>query len=149
MGNNAKAVKILKYTNPTSGKRQYFYAECRRPLGFDASLASSPNILNGFVIHTGDEASSDSSYLLDLTPETSSWNDPGLIVGSSFTDAVSGVTLTPEVPCSNSLNGSIYVSYGALACVRGVPDITIAPTTNQTIAARSIRQLHTLGEKQR
>jgi hypothetical protein len=45
------------------------------------------------------------------------------------------VTLTPEVPCSNSLNGSIYVSYGALACVRGVPDITIAPTTNQTIAA--------------
>jgi hypothetical protein len=135
VGNNAKAVKILKYTNPTSGKRQYFYAECGRPLGFDASLASSPNILNGFVIHTDDEASSDSSYLLDLTPETSSWDDPGLIVGSSFTDAVSGVTLTPEIPCTNSLNGSIYVSYGALACVRGAPDITIAPTINQTIAA--------------
>lgn len=135
VGNNAKAVKILKYTNPTSGKRQYFYAECRRPLGFDANLSSSPNILNGFVIHTGDEASSDSSYLLDLTPETSSWNDPALIVGSSFTDSVSGVTLTPEVPCTNTLDGSINVSYGALACVRGAPDITISPTTNQTIAA--------------
>ncbi len=131
VGGGSKALKILKETNPTTGKRTFFYAECRRPLGFDSGLSTNANILNGFVIHTGDEASGDSSYLLDMTPVTSSWSDPALAVGQSFSDPISGITVTPEVPCGDSLTGSINVNFGALACVRANPDITISPAQNQ------------------
>lgn len=129
-----KAVKILKSTNTSTGKSAYYYAECRRPLGFDAGLASNTNVMTGFVVRTGDEASTDSSYLLDMTPETASWSDPALRVGYSFDDPTSGVTLTPEFACGDNTSGSIQVTYGPIACVRGVPDITISPSTNQSIA---------------
>lgn len=135
LGNNPKAVKILKSTNTSTGKSAYYYAECRQPIGFDAGLSSNANVLNGLVIHTGDEASGDSSYLLDMTPATSSWNDPALVTGLSFTDPASGVTLTSEVPCSNTLNGHIGVAIGPMACVRANPDLTISPTANQSISA--------------
>jgi hypothetical protein len=58
-----------------------------------------------------------------------------LVTGLSFTDPASGVTLTSEVPCSNTLNGNIGVTIGAMACVRANPDLTISPTTNQSISA--------------
>ena len=135
LGNNPKAVKILKSTNTSTGKSVYYYAECRQPIGFDADLASNPNVVNGLVIHTGDEASGDSSYLLDMTPATSSWSDPALVAGLSFTDAASGVTLTSEAPCSNTLNGNVGVAIGPMACVRANPDLTITPTANQSITA--------------
>jgi len=135
LGNNPKAVKILKSTNTSTGKSAYYYAECRQPIGFDAGLSSNANVLNGLVIHTGDEASGNSSYLLDMTPGTTSWNDPALVTGLSFTDPASGVTMTSEVPCSNTLNGNIGVTIGAIACVRANPDLTISPTANQSITA--------------
>lgn len=56
LGNNPKAVKILKSTNTSTGKSAYYYAECRQPIGFDVGLSSNANVLNGLVIHTGDEA---------------------------------------------------------------------------------------------
>ena len=135
LGNNPKAVKILKSINTSTGKSAYYYAECRQPIGFDAGLSSNANVLNGLVIHTGDEASGNSSYLLDMTPATASWNDPALVTGLSFTDSASGVTLTSEVPCSNTLNGNVGVTIGPIACVRANPDLTISPTANQSIAA--------------
>jgi hypothetical protein len=135
LGNNSKAVKILKSTNTSTGKSVYYYAECRQAIGFDAGLSTNANVVNGLVIHTGDEASGDSSYLLDMTPATSSWSDPALVTGLSFTDPVSGVTLTSDVPCSNTLNGNIGVTIGAIACVRANPDLTISPTANQSITA--------------
>ena len=135
LGNSPKAVKILKSTNTSTGKSAYYYAECRQPIGFDAGLSSNANVLNGLVIHTGDEASGNSSYLLDMTPGTTSWNDPALVTGLSFTDPASGVTLTSEVPCSNTLNGNIGVTIGAIACVRANPDLTISPTANQSLTA--------------
>ena len=136
LGNNPKAVKILKSINTSTGKSAYYYAECRQPIGFDAGLSSNANVLNGLVIHTGDEASGNSSYLLDMTPVTASWNDAALVTGLSFTDSASGVTLTSEVPCSNTLNGNIGVTIGPIACVRANPDLTISPTANQSIDRR-------------
>lgn len=134
IGNSPKAVKIVKSTD-SSGRRAYYYAECRRPIGFDSGLSSNANVLNGFVIHTGDEASGNSSYLLDMTPATASWSDPALVVGMSFNDPASGVTISADVPCTDNLNGNIGVTIGPIACVRGAPDITINPTTNQAISA--------------
>jgi hypothetical protein len=41
------------------------------------------------------EASGKRSYLLDMTPATSSWSDPALVVDESFYDPNSGVTIAP------------------------------------------------------
>jgi hypothetical protein len=128
-GADPKALKILKSTNLFTGKNSYYYAECRRPIGFDSGVATNTNVLNGFVIHMADEASGDSSYLLDMTPSTASWNDPALVVGYSFNDSTSGVRLTPELPCGDAATGSIAVTYGASSCDRASPDITISPST--------------------
>ncbi|MGH7929188.1 MAG: hypothetical protein ACREQV_15480, partial [Candidatus Binatia bacterium] len=41
-GNQPKALKIFRSINPFNGRHSYFYAECRRPLGFDAGVSSYP-----------------------------------------------------------------------------------------------------------
>jgi hypothetical protein len=139
VGNQPKAIKIFRSVNPANGRRSYFYAECRRPLGFDAGVASYPSVLGGFLLHLGEENSGNSSYLLDMTPQTSSWSDPALAVGQSFSDPVAGLTITPSVPCSDTLNGSIDVTLGPGACARSTPDGILGPAQNQwTFAGRSV-----------
>jgi hypothetical protein len=133
LGAGPKALKVLKSTNSFTGRSAYYYAECRRPIGFDSGLAANANVLNGFVVHTGDEASGDSSYLLDMSPSTASWDDPALALGYSFRDRTSGVTLTPEIPCGDAADGSIAVSFGVNACVHANPDVTLSPSTNQWV----------------
>ena len=50
---NPKALKILKSTDPSTGLRTWYYVERRRGVGFDSSIASNANVLNGVVVHTG------------------------------------------------------------------------------------------------
>ena len=139
LGNQPKALKILRSTNPSNGRRSFFYAECRRPLGFDAGVASYPRVLDGFLLHLAEENSANSSYLLDMTPQTSSWSDPALAVGQSFSDPVAGVTITPRVPCTDTLNGDITVTLGAGACVRSAPDSSLGVTPSQwTVSEKSV-----------
>jgi hypothetical protein len=128
VGNQPKALKILRSTNPSNGRRSYFYAECRRPLGFDAAVANYPSVLGGFLLHLAEENSGNSSYLLDMTPQTSSWSDPALPAGQSFTDPVAGVTITPSAPCSDAINGNITVAVGPGACARSAPESSLGAT---------------------
>jgi hypothetical protein len=100
-GSGPNALKILKSTDPTTGKRTWYYVEFRQPIGFDDFLAENANVVNGVLIHTGSESNADSSYLLDMTPGSGSlvvydWRDPALVAGQSFRDPDAGVTLTTE-----------------------------------------------------
>ena len=98
-GSAPKALKILKSTDPSTGQRTWYYVESRQAIGFDAALAAQiPNVTAGVMIHTGSESSGDSSYLLDMTPESASWDwrDAALVVGQSFNDPEAGVTITTE-----------------------------------------------------
>ena len=81
------APKALKIARGTTG--QSFFVELRRPVGWDAGL-----YLTGVFIHLASVSQPDSSTLLDMTPNTSSMSDTFLGVGKSFTDPVSGITLT-------------------------------------------------------
>jgi M6 family metalloprotease-like protein len=145
VGNQPKALKILRSINPSSGRRSYFYLECRRPLGFDAGVANYPSVLGGFLLHLGEENSGNSSYLLDMTPQTSSWNDPALAIGRSFTDPVAGLTVTPSVPCSDSLSGNIAVALGPGACARSAPDSSLGATPSQwTVSGKSLSYVMTV-----
>jgi hypothetical protein len=122
---NPKALKILK----SSGT--WYYVEFRRPVGFDAFVSSYPGVTNGVVIHTGSDSGANSSHLLDMTPATSSWWDPALAVGKSFTDRDSGVTITTL--WANSANAGVAVSFGSsepVSCVRANPTMTVTPNQN-------------------
>jgi hypothetical protein len=139
LGNQPKALKIIRSTNPSNGRRSYFYAECRRPLGFDAAVASYPSVLGGFLLHLAEENSGNSSYLLDMTPQTSSWSDPALAVGQSFSDPVAGLTITPSAPCTDTLNGYVTVTLGPGACARSAPDSSLGATPSQwTVSGKAV-----------
>ena len=74
-----KALKILKSTDPATGRRTFYYVEARRGLGYDSFMSTWTNVMTGVAVHTGSESSGNSSYLLDMTPETGSWYDPALV----------------------------------------------------------------------
>jgi len=114
-----KALKVFKGIDPATGKKVWYYIEYRQAVGFDSVIASpqsafldSSNILNGVVIHTGSpEESGNTSYLLDMTPETYYLytTDPALIVGQSFYDPESGVTITTRWADGNTAGVEVSV----------------------------------------
>jgi hypothetical protein len=43
-GSGANALKILKSTDPTTGKKTWYYGETRKAIGFDSFLSSNSNV---------------------------------------------------------------------------------------------------------
>jgi hypothetical protein len=109
-GSQANALKIPKSTDSTTGKKTWYYVEYRQAIGFDSFLSSYSSITNGVVIHTGSESSGNTSYLLDMTPETPVyywWFDLALVVGQRFNDPDSGVTIMPVSVSSTGVTVSV------------------------------------------
>jgi Gametolysin peptidase M11/NPCBM-associated, NEW3 domain of alpha-galactosidase len=123
-GANPKAVKVLKSTDPNTGYKDWYYVEHRQALGFDSTFSTNSNVLNGVVIHSGSESSPDTSYLLDMTPATSSWFDPALGVGQSFSDPDSGVTIS--VLSADTTGASVSVSLGTVQCLPANPSVSLS-----------------------
>jgi hypothetical protein len=127
----AKALKILKSVDPVTGDKTWYYVEFRQPVGFDSPLAGNSNVVNGVLVHQATQFSDSFnlffSYLLDMTPETSSWLDPALAVGRTFQDSTAGFSLTP-IACS-SAGCSVLVSYSSQAdqCVTTSPTVGMTP----------------------
>ena len=106
-----QVLKILQSVNPVSGKQTWYYLSYRQPIGFDGFLSNNTNVRTGVVVHLGlEEPTLPYSYLLDMTPETASWNDPALSVGRSFSDPSAGVTL--QTLWANGTGAAIQVSVG-------------------------------------
>jgi len=83
-------------TNPSSlrfdraGGTLFF--EYRQPIGADTVLQQF-----GVLVHVQQPVgAANGVYLLDMTPETTSWVDPVLTVGRPWTDPVSGVAFTVQ-----------------------------------------------------
>jgi hypothetical protein len=124
-GSGPKALKILKSIDPSTGKRTWYYVESRQAIGFDAWLRSYTNPTSGVIVHTGSESGGNSSYLLDMTPASASVDvlDPALVVGQSFTDPDSGMTITPE---------SVTTTGAAVTVRLGTPGTVSATVTVAT-----------------
>ncbi len=105
-GIGPKALKILKSTDLSTGKRTWYYVESRQSVGFDDFLtANTNNIVNGVLIHTGTDGNGDTCSLLDMTPATPVyywWYDPALVEGQIFSDPDAGVIITTK-----SVNGTV------------------------------------------
>ena len=134
---NPKALKILQGVDATTGEEQWYYLEYRQPIGFDEFLfdANNPykypdNLANGVVVHSAKEVDGNSSYLLDMTPDSLTYNsvadlrDPALEVGTSYYDSDAGVTITPLSNNSNGITVSVSFDNGS-----------DTPTNNAPVAA--------------
>ena len=127
-----KALKILKSTDRKTGAKTWYYLETRRGTGFDSDLAAASNVLSGFVVHLGTDLDANSSNILDMTPDnTSSWYDPALVVGKTFTDSVVGVTLFAI--SADASGGTVNVSFGSVSCVNANPTVTVWPSATQWV----------------
>jgi M6 family metalloprotease-like protein len=135
-GSNAKALKILKFTNPITGASYYYYVEFRQPLGFDSFLSSmSQNISNGVVIHLVQDGNANSSELLDMTPDSSTyfdWNDVALVSGATYSDPDAGLAITTQ-----AVGSAVTVSVGISqpSCLRALPGISISPSQPTAVLA--------------
>jgi len=129
-----KALKVLQSID-SSGRRVNYYLEFRRPIGFDAGMSTNSNVMNGVLVHLGTESSGNTSYLLDMTPATSSWSDPALTVGQSYSDSTAGVTFT--VLSADASGATVSVSFsggGTATCTHTNPTVSMSPSS-QTVAA--------------
>src|SRR5262245_14234791 len=132
--NDPKALKIFKSVD-SSGRHTYYYLEARRAIGFDAGLSSNSNVMNGVLVHLGTESSGNTSYLLDMTPGTSSWTDPALTTGQTYSDPDAGVTFTVLSADNSGATVSVtFTAAGTASCVRANPSVSLTPA-RQTVAA--------------
>src|SRR5262249_32928909 len=108
-----KALKI-QIARDTSGMRTFYYIEAQTGAGFDSG--NSPGVL----VHTGYEASGDSSYLIDMDPFTSAY-DTVLDPGQTFTDSAAGVTISTN---SQDASGAwVTVTVSGPACAPASPSV--------------------------
>ena len=120
-----KGLKIPQGVN-ASGQKTWYYVEYRQAID-NASLK------NGVLVHLGTSGSGNTSYLLDMTPETASWSDAALAAGRSYHDPDAGVTITPVVV--DATGATIDVKFDGVTCMRGVPTVTMSPSQSQWLAA--------------
>lgn len=141
---NTKALKILKSIDPITGVKTWYYIEYRQAIGFDRCINTNDttigcypyldaaNILNGVIVHVGEEGGHANSHLLDMTPNNYTTNsdgaNPALPFGNSFYDPGSGVTITAL--SGNGTTASVGVSFGTAGCQRFRPTLTLSPNSD-------------------
>lgn len=135
--NAPKALKVLKETDSVSGKKTWYYLEFRRPTGFDSTLATNMNSSDGIVIHTGSESSRNTSYLLDMTPESSiqDWYDAALTTGYTFSDNNAGIAITSSL--AGAQNAEVIIDMAPQSCSQSAPRISASPIQSDWLAAGS------------
>lgn len=112
----AKALKILKSTDPATGRKTWYFVESR----------SSGKLL----LHTGSESSGDSSFLWDLVQDTST-TDWLLDAGQAYHDPAAGVTITAL--STGSAGATVRVDFGTLPCVPADPVQALSPADAQWV----------------
>jgi hypothetical protein len=135
METNGSGSKALKVPRGTTGS--YFYVELRRGLGFDAGLTSNTNVSNGVVVHLASPSDPNSSDLLDMTAGASSWSDPALVAGQSYTDTTSGVTITVNTVSATA--ASVTVTLGGTppppSCTHAAPSVSLVSSQTSGVKA--------------
>ena len=120
-----RALKIARGTS-CSATNEWFYIEARQARGFDAWLSGNANVLGGVLVRKVTEGNADSSYLLDMTPATTSWSDPALVSGQAFTDPLTGLVIMPV--SVGSTGATVNVTFPAASCTRAAPKLVVTPT---------------------
>jgi putative cell wall-binding protein len=83
-----------KIVRVARGDGTFVYLETRRTFGLFESFSSGSNVTLGVTIRIGPDTARTQTKLVDTTPATTSFSDAALVVGRSFTDPASKVTVT-------------------------------------------------------
>jgi len=110
-----QALKIAKRDT-----NEYYYFSYRLPLGFDANLAST--YTNRVNVHRYAGSGAVYTYFLQ-----------GLVDGSSFTDAVNGVTVTQVSHDVNTATVQV-----ALTCAPAIPTLSVSPSSQSSKAGATV-----------
>jgi putative cell wall-binding protein len=106
------------------GDGTYLYLEYRRTFGLFETFSSTANVTTGVSIRIGPDTLRRQTQLIDMTPSTTTFADAALTAGRTFSDPVSGWTITT----------STVSSTGAVVTL-GAPGQTPSPTPSATPAA--------------
>ena len=120
-GAGVKALKILK--SSSSSSKIHYYVEARNQFGFDGG--TPPSVL----VHTGDEFDGRSSYLIDLDPMSSNF-DNTLDPGQSFIDEAVGLTITTI--SAGPAGAYVEITYPGAPCTTGSPTVSLTPNSKST-----------------
>lgn len=128
-GNAVKAMRIRRGTGTTNA---WFWLAYYPSTGlYLAPLGDQ--IHNAAIIHAQDSATpSGKTDLLDFTPATSSWSDPGLAVGQSWQDPYSDVAISVDSISNGMLN--VTVTYSAPPCTNANPTVEFVQTSLEASA---------------
>ncbi|MCK2094400.1 NEW3 domain-containing protein [Thauera aromatica] len=128
----AKALKVLRGTNPVNGEQEYYYLEFRQPQGFDSVLGGVGNLTTGVTVRSAN--ASWGAYLLDMTPNSNTiataydLMDGALAAGSRFTDDSAGVSIA--VTWADANGAGVDVTFGQdSTCKRTAPAVLLSGPT--------------------
>lgn len=144
---SAKALKILKSTDPATGARTWYYVEYRQAVGFDSVLSAVGNLTRGVLVRTGTNAThlSSTSQLLDMTPNSGSTaaadvKDGALEIGRSHVDNEAGITIT--LVSADAVGAVIDVGIAdgtpAPTCARSAPVVSLSAASTSSAAGGTI-----------
>lgn len=139
---DAKALKVLKRTDPVTAVKTWYYIEYRQAIGYDTGLAGlyQSNLVNGVLIRTATDGDRNSSYLLDMTPNTVptfDMTDAALVPGQAFVDSEAGVTIT--LTARDATRATVNVTLGAPSgCVRASPTLAVSGGTTAVPAGSTV-----------
>jgi len=132
-----QALKVRRGT----GNNAWLWIEYRQPIGiYDSAIGSQP--FSGALIHYEDSTTGTHTHLLDFTPETSSWSDPALTAGKSWTDPYSNVTIA--IGSATASGVGVTVTYGAVPCVQANPSVSLSPANPTGQAGANINYTATV-----
>jgi hypothetical protein len=152
-GTGAKALKILKSTDPATGRKTFYYLEYRQPTGFDKFLGAIGNTTSGVMVHTGVQGDVFNSLVLDMTPNSydisnsSDFEDGALAVGRSYVDSTAGITVT--LAAADATGATIDVSLAAApaTCTRAAPTLAVSGPATAVVAGSTVNYTVSLSNK--
>src|SRR5262249_50807141 len=120
--------KALRIQRGATG--QAFFVELRRNVGADTRVWSG----SGVFVHLATDGAPNSSYLLDMTPATPAFSgDEMLVVGQSFTDPDTGITI--KTVSVSDTSATILVDLGGKgpSCMRSAPSVSASPAQSPAV----------------
>lgn len=136
-----KALKIPRGIDPVTGAMAWYYVEYREAVGQDAVLGAvyGSNLVNSLLIRTATEGDRNSSFLLDMTPQTIPTFDMGdaaLVYGQTFTDSAAGVSIHLESLVPGQ--AVVRVALSGAACMRANPSVAVSAPSGAVTAGSSV-----------
>jgi hypothetical protein len=114
--------KALKIQRGPATAQAFFFVELRTNVGVDRFLPP-----NSVFVHLASDNNANSSYLLDMTPETGGGRDQYLAAGKSFTDPVSGITIRTVSVSGTSATIDVDMPGTAPSCTSSPASVTASP----------------------